>query len=140
MSTGADALFLALLLMFSQAPAKPSDKACLAYTAKREAANQSIRAQAAVVEVVKHRMKQRKASCRAVVAEKHQFSWWHKNLKMSVEQDWLTRVDKMSRIGPVLPRCSSFFYSDDIRMPTWAKTMKLVRKEGRMRFLCDGKH
>jgi spore germination cell wall hydrolase CwlJ-like protein len=137
--SGSTGLLLVLLMVSSQAHAKAADKICLAYTAKREAENQSIRAQKGVVEVVKRRMQQRKASCLRVVAEKHQFSWWHKNLKMNVEQDWLTKLDNMRTMPSVTPGCSTFFFSDDIRTPSWARKMKVAKREGNMKFLCEVK-
>lgn len=140
MSAGVVPLLMVLLIASQQANAKASDKICLAYTAKREAENQSIRVQKGVVEIVQRRMKQHKASCLRVVSSAHQFSWWHKNLKMDVEESWLTRLEKMRTMDAVTPNCSKWFFSNDIRTPSWARKMRVAKKEGNMKFLCEAHH
>jgi spore germination cell wall hydrolase CwlJ-like protein len=123
-------------MLASGAQAKVSDNACLAYVAKRESENQPLRAVRGVVEVVQHRMKKAHKSCKAIVSQRGQFSWWHKSVKMKVEPDWLTRYNESRKLRPVLPDCAGFFHSTDVQ-PSWARKMKKVAKFGKIVYYCD---
>jgi spore germination cell wall hydrolase CwlJ-like protein len=134
LSTG-NALLLALMLA-TGANAKAVDNNCLAYVAKRESENQPLRAVRGVVEVVQHRMKKAHKSCKAVVSQRGQFSWWRKNVKMKVEPEWLTRYNESRKMRSVLPACAEFFHSTDAQ-PSWARKMKKVAKFGKIVYYCD---
>ena len=128
------ALLLALMLA-SGAHAKNADNLCLAYTAKRESENQPLRAVRGVVEVVQHRMKKAHKSCKAIVSQRGQFSWWSKSVKMKVEPEWLTRYNESRKMRPVLPSCADHFHSVDVQ-PLWAREMKKVAKFGKIVYYC----
>jgi hypothetical protein len=112
---------------------------CLAYTAKREVSMATLRDTRAVVEVVEHRMRKNNKSCKAVVSEPNQFSWWHKNVKMKVDRKELTRFKSSRKLRPVLPRCADHFYSESIKPPAWTRKMKRVGKIGKTVYFCSHK-
>jgi spore germination cell wall hydrolase CwlJ-like protein len=128
---------LLLMALSSSAQAKVADNTCLAYTAKREAENQSLRAVKGVIEVVQHRMQKQHKSCRAIVSRRGQFSWWRKNIKMKTTPDWLVRYEESRRMRPVLPPCADHFYSTDIEPPKWADKMTKVSKIGKLVYFCS---
>lgn len=123
-------------MLSSAAQAKGANDACLAYTAKREAENQSLRAVKGVVEVVQHRMKQQHKSCRAIVSQRGQFSWWRKNIKMKNDPDWLTRYEESRKMRSVLPPCAAFFHSVDVQ-PSWSSKMRKVARTGKIVYYCS---
>lgn len=128
--------FALLLMLSSSAQARVADNACLAYTAKREAENQSLRAVKGVVEVVQHRMQKQHKSCRAIVSQRGQFSWWRKNIKMKSEPEWLTRYEQSRKMRPVLPKCADHFHSVDVQ-PLWSSRMRRVAKTGKIVYYCS---
>lgn len=134
MSSGG-ALILALMLAHG-AHAKAADDRCLAYTAQRESEGQPLRAVRGVVEVVQHRMKKAHKSCKAVVSQRGQFSWWRKSVTMKNTPEWLTRYNESRKMRPVLPHCAEFFHSTDVQ-PSWARKMKRVAKFGKIVYYCD---
>lgn len=124
------------MLLSISARAKVADESCLAYTARREAENQSLRAVRGVVEVVQHRMKKAHKSCKAVVSQRGQFSWWRKNITMKNTPEWLTRYEESRKLRPVLPRCADHFHSVDAS-PMWASKMRKATKIGSLVYYCS---
>jgi spore germination cell wall hydrolase CwlJ-like protein len=123
-------------MLATGANAKVAENNCLAYVAKRESENQPLRAVRGVVEVVQHRMRKAHKSCKAIVSQRGQFSWWRKNVKMKNTPEWLTRYNESRKMRSVLPACAEFFHSTDVQ-PSWARKMKKVAKFGKIVYYCD---
>lgn len=105
----------------------------MAYTVMREAGGEGKRARRAVLDVLQHRMRKMHKSCRATVAQAHQWSWYKKGMKLKVDRKDLTSFRTVSTMRPVL-RCSEFFHSG--KLPSWARKKRLERVENKLRFYC----
>lgn len=106
----------------------------MAYAVMREAGGEGKRTKRAVLDVLQHRMRKMHKSCRATVAQAHQWSWYKKGMKLKVERKELTSFRTISRMRPVLKSCAEFFHSG--ARPSWAKKMKMVHKEEKLKFYC----
>lgn len=125
---------LLLMMLASGAQAKQSEDVCKAYTIMREAGSESKRSKRAVLDVLQHRMRKKHKSCRAVVAEKHQFSWYRRNIAMKVTPRGLQDFRSVARMAPVLRNCAEWFHSG--QQPSWARKKHLVHREERLKFYC----
>lgn len=130
-------ILLLTMLLATNAHNSFQEQQCLAYTAKREAENQNLRAVKGVVEVVQHRMQKQHKSCRAIVSQRGQFSWWRKNIEMKSEPEWLTRYKESTKLRSVLPPCADHFHSVEVQ-PLWATKMKRVARTGKIVYYCSG--
>jgi spore germination cell wall hydrolase CwlJ-like protein len=126
---------LVLVLLLSQgAQARSADEHCKAYTIMREAGSESKRSRRAVLDVLENRMRKMHKSCKATVSQAHQFSWYKRGIKLKVDRIRLQSYRDVATMRPVLRSCAEFFHSGE--KPSWARKMKLVHKEEKLKFYC----
>ena len=106
----------------------------MAYTVMREAGGEGRRSKRAVLDVLQHRMRKKRKTCKAVVSEPHQFSWYNRNIRMKVDRKHLQSFREAATLRPVLKSCSEWFHSG--AKPYWAKRKKLVHVEEKLKFYC----
>lgn len=123
-----------MLMLAQAAHAKDADEQCKAYTLMREAGSESKRSKRAVLDVLENRMRKKRKSCKAVVSEPHQWSWYRRGMKLKVDKQGLTSFRTISTMRPVLKSCAEFFHSGE--KPGWARKRKVVLNEKHLKFYC----
>lgn len=131
------ALLLILLLRMQKPPVvgPTSEERCMSYTLYREASGSSLRDSRAVLDVLEHRMQETGQSCQQVVAKKHQFSWYNRNIRMIVDKNFLTRFKTVRKMRSVLPKCAMYFHNKSVQ-PEWTARMRKVVVTKEHSFYC----
>ncbi len=117
-----------LLAIMLSTPVQPSAEThCMAFTIMREAEGESKRGKRAVLDVLRNRMAARGKKCRAIVAEKRQWSWYRRKIVMRVSRSRMHSYEKLRRMQPVLSKEYLWFFRADMPRPSWSKGMVCKR-------------
>ena len=118
-------LVISLLLLANSAMAKCVDEPAKAYMLWKEARNQPIEAQRAVLDVLHHRMlKSRLTACKELM-KPSQYPYFKLGVK-PVSKEWLTHYRKVRRMPKVLKDEGYIFFNH--RKHKWATSH--IRNEG----------